>query len=155
MSIAARREQARGHAQGAEKARTCDSLQSPWLDGVSLRRLMNKLWVAVGMAALAGCRDEQAGPKNRAPVARAPSPVRTLDSAPADLTFRSGGTWANGSIQYLGSKVEPEKPTAGAQVRLAHYFRALKPPPQGWKSNRRAHAGFYIRATGARHSCQQ
>ncbi len=105
---------------------------------------MNKLLVALGFFALAGCRDEQAGPKNRpapqapgnAPNNRAlPTPganVHTLDAAPADLSFKAGGTWANGTIQYLGSKIEPARPTAGQQVKISHFFIALKPPPQGW-----------------------
>ena len=91
---------------------------------------------------LLGCRDEQSGPKNRPPSQAQqqpqPSPqapkagVRTLDAAPADLTFKSGATWAGGTIVYLGSKVEPAHPTPGQQVKLSHYFIALKPPPQGW-----------------------
>lgn len=100
---------------------------------------MNKLWAVVAMVGLLGCRDEQAGPKNRPPpqgqanAAQAPSGgIRTLENAPADLTFKSGATWASGTIQYLGSKVEPARPTPGQQVRLSHYFVALKPPPQGW-----------------------
>ncbi len=103
---------------------------------------MDKRWVLAGLVGLLGCRDEQAGPKNRPPPqgqaqpqAAAPAPtgnVRTLDAAPSDLTFKSGGTWAGGTIQYLGSKVEPAHPTPGQQVKLSHYFVALKTPPQGW-----------------------
>jgi hypothetical protein len=106
---------------------------------------MNKLWIGVGLVTLFGCRDEQAGPKNRPPAPTGqqqplqalPAPgqgqgVHTLEAVPTDLTFKSGGTWLNGTVQYLGSKVEPEHPQAGQQVRLSHYFIALKPPPQGW-----------------------
>ena len=95
-------------------------------------------WVLAGLLGLLGCRDEQAGPKNRPPpqaqpTAQAPSAaIRTLDAPPADLTFKSGATWAGGTIQYIGSKVEPAHPSAGQQVKLSHYFMALKAPPQGW-----------------------
>lgn len=91
---------------------------------------------------LAGCRDEQAGPKNRAAQQRppqAPAPaavpgqVRTVDAAPA-FTFTSGSTWADGAVTYLGSVIEPAKPQAGQPVQLRHYFRADKPVPAGpWR----------------------
>ncbi len=86
---------------------------------------------------LAACRDEQAGPKNRgAGQLAAPPQAKVLDAAPADLTFRSGKTWAGGSIVYLGARVVPARPKAGDQVTLTHYFQALKPPPQGY--------GFFV-----------
>lgn len=101
-----------------------------------------RLIVALATFALlssAGCRDEQAGPKNRqrpAPppaMAAAPAPsAAMLDAPPSDLTFVSGATFADGTIQYIGSKLEPAQPSAGQQVRLSHYFRALKTPPTGW-----------------------
>lgn len=78
------------------------------------------------------CRDEQAGPRQQTPRIPAPTQLRTLDAAPADLTFRSGATFAGGAVVYLGSKVSPEKATPGTQVRLAHYFQAVRPPPQGF-----------------------
>ncbi len=101
---------------------------------------MDKRWVWVGLLGLWGCRDEQAGPRNRpAPQQQQqqqqPAPsvaLHTLDAAPTDLTFKSGGTWAGGTLQYLGSKLEPERPQAGQQVKVSHYFTALKAPPQGW-----------------------
>ncbi|MBS1151279.1 MAG: putative lipoprotein [Myxococcaceae bacterium] len=122
-------------------------MPSPVWDGSSLRRLMNArsktlTWVLAGLLGLMGCRDEQAGPRNRPPPQQQASPqapgqapaagMKTLEAAPADLTFKSGATWAGGTVEYLGSKVEPARPTAGQQVRLSHYFRALKAPPQGW-----------------------
>ncbi|ABF91795.1 putative lipoprotein [Myxococcus xanthus DK 1622] len=78
------------------------------------------------------CRDEHAGPRQQTPRIPAPTQLRTLDAAPADLTFRSGATFAGGAVVYLGSKVSPEKAAPGTQVRLAHYFRAVRPPPQGF-----------------------
>ncbi|MGA9521724.1 MAG: carbohydrate-binding family 9-like protein [Myxococcaceae bacterium] len=79
------------------------------------------------------CRDEQAGPRHRPlPQTAASSTGRTLQSAPSDLTFRSTGTWADGAIRYLGSKVEPAHPQPGQAVRLTHYFQAVKTPPSGW-----------------------
>jgi hypothetical protein len=79
---------------------------------------------------LVGCRDEQAGPKPKAP--RGPAPVaqqqgggvRVLDAAPAAFTHTSGATWANGAVTYLGSIVDPPRPKPGEQVQLRHYFRA-------------------------------
>lgn len=99
------------------------------------------------VAALGGCRDEQAGPRPRAqpaqggqppgaggPAAAAapPQEARFLDKAPDDLTFRSGATWGGGAVAYLGAKVEPKNPTAGQPVRITHYFTARAQPPQGW-----------------------
>lgn len=88
------------------------------------------------LASLPGCRDEQAGPKNRPPPpqqqAAPTAAVRTLEASPTDLTFKSGATWAGGTVVYFGSKVEPALPTPGQQVKLSHYFSALKAPPQGW-----------------------
>ncbi len=79
------------------------------------------------------CRDEQAGPRHRpVPPSVAPSTGRTLQAVPDDLTFRSSGTWAGGTIRYLGSKVDPVKPRPGQPVQLTHYFQALKTPPAGW-----------------------
>jgi hypothetical protein len=80
----------------------------------------------------AACRDEQAGPRQRAPQLPPPTQARALDAAPTDLTFRSGATFAGGSVVYLGSKVTPERAAPGEQVRLAHYFQAQRPPPQGF-----------------------
>ncbi len=85
---------------------------------------------------LAGCRDEQAGPKNRAAVA-APPPVaggavRALDSAPA-LTFTSGATWGGGAVTYLGSIVDPPAPQPGQNVTLRHFFRANAAVQPGWR----------------------
>lgn len=78
------------------------------------------------------CRDEQAGPPQRASRLPAPAQPRTLNAAPSDLTFRSGATFAGGTVVYLGSKVAPEKASPGQQVRLSHYFMAQRPPPQGY-----------------------
>lgn len=95
------------------------------------------LWV-LPMVVVAGCRDEQAGPKPRGPkapapaTAAAPGQVRTLDQAPA-LTFTSGATWLGGAVTYLGSVVEPPKPKPGDQVSLRHYFRADGDVPQGYR----------------------
>ena len=81
---------------------------------------------------LAGCRDEQAGPRPRAS-AKAPASGRVLDVAPDDLTYRSQASWAGGAILYLGSKVSPARSGPGEPVTLAHYFQAVKPPPRGFR----------------------
>lgn len=61
--------------------------------------------------------------------------MRTLDAIPAQvkLDFQGTGTWADGAVAYLGTMVEPAILEAGKPVRLSHFFRADKPPPQGWK----------------------
>ncbi|QSQ27838.1 carbohydrate-binding family 9-like protein [Pyxidicoccus parkwayensis] len=100
-------------------------------------RLSSKVLVPLlTLTCLAACRDEQAGPKQRTPRLPAPAQARTLDAAPADLTFRSGATFAGGTVVYLGSKVTPANAAPGEQVHLAHYFQATRPPPQGF--------GFFV-----------
>ena len=89
----------------------------------------------------AACRDEQAGPPQRAPRLPAPAQARTLEAAPTDLTYRSGATFAGGAVVYLGSKVTPQKAAPGEQVRLAHYFQAQRPPPKGY--------GFFVHVVDA------
>ncbi|RYZ39185.1 MAG: hypothetical protein EOO71_21070 [Myxococcaceae bacterium] len=81
---------------------------------------------------VAACRDEQAGPAHRTPRLPTPTAIRTLDAAPAELTLRSGATFAGGSIVYLGTRVTPEKAPPGQPVKLAHYFQAVRAPPQGF-----------------------
>lgn len=83
--------------------------------------------LAVALASSA-CRDEQAGPKPRS--ASLPSP-KLLDSAPEDLTFTSGATWAGGAVRYLGTRVAQPRP--GQPPVVAHYFRAEAPPPAGYQ----------------------
>ncbi len=93
------------------------------------------LALAMGMS-MAGCRDEQAGPRPRASASASSASSasgRVLDAPPDDLTYRSGGTWAGGAILYLGSRVSPAKPGPGERVILAHYFQAVKPPPRGFR----------------------
>jgi hypothetical protein len=102
---------------------------------------------------LAACRDEQAGPRPRGAAQQHPPQaqqqaqpasgekppqaggVRTLDAIPPQvkLSFAGTGTWADGTVAYLGTMVEPAILQAGQPVRLSHFFRADKPPPQGWK----------------------
>jgi hypothetical protein len=78
----------------------------------------------------AGCRDEQAGPRPRPP----PAPAqRVLDAAPTDLSFRSGATFAQGAIRYLGSTVTPRSPNPGDKVTLRHYFKAEAAQPAGFQ----------------------
>lgn len=101
---------------------------------------------------LAACRDEQAGPRPRGapgqqqqqqaqqpqqpgqPPQQRPGGVRSLEAIPPEvkLTFEATGTWAEGAVSYLGTLVEPALLEAGKPVRLTHFFRANKPPPQGW-----------------------
>ena len=84
----------------------------------------------------AACRDEQAGPRQRKTAASARSGaggVQTLEAAPSDLSFRSGGSWGQGGPQYLGAKVSPADARAGQSVTVSHYFIARTPPPRGWE----------------------
>lgn len=83
---------------------------------------------------LAGCRDEQAGPRGRS---QKPSPARS-EAAPATgprtvtLTYQSGATWAEGAILYIGASVEPSPPVAGQPVTIRNFFKAQKQPPPGY-----------------------
>lgn len=97
---------------------------------MALRSLLPALLLA---ALAAACRDEQAGPRNRrARPALLAVGVQTLEAAPGDLTFRSGATWDNGAITYLGARVTPVVARPGQQVTVSHYFRANRAPPEGW-----------------------
>lgn len=93
------------------------------------------------MCLAAACRDEQAGPPQRTPRLPPPAQARALEAVPADLTFRSGATFADGAVVYLGSKVTPPNAAPGEQVRLAHYFQAQRPPPRGY--------GFFVHVVEA------
>lgn len=101
----------------------------------------------VALVLAAGCRDEQAGPRPRPPPlpppasgappapsrASAPEASQAASSAPADLTFRSGATWAGGAVVYLGSRVTPPRAKAGERVTVASYFQLTQAPPQGYQ----------------------
>ena len=106
------------------------------MDGVVSARMRWPM-VVMAVAALGACRDEQAGPRPKAPRAPPPAgqppPAPALDSAPGELTWKSGATWGGGAVQYLGSKVEPAHPQAGQPVMVQHYFTAVKPPPPGYQ----------------------
>jgi hypothetical protein len=90
---------------------------------------------------VAACRDEQAGPRNKPSITApqgqaavaAPGQMKVLDLAPETLTHPSGATWAQGAVVYLGSNVTPPNPKSGQNLRITHYFQAVKPPPAGWK----------------------
>ncbi|WP_223634795.1 carbohydrate-binding family 9-like protein [Corallococcus sp. EGB] len=97
------------------------------LRSLALVPLLTSVLFVVG-----ACRDEQAGPAHRTPKLPAATTPRTLDAAPEGLTFRSGATLAGGAIVYLGARVTPERTTPGQPVRIAHYFQAVRPPPQGF-----------------------
>lgn len=98
--------------------------------------------VGAGFALLvaSACRDEQAGPRSRAAIT-APARAQLLDRAPDDLTFRSGATWAQGAVVYLGSRVSFSPPGARQSASLAHYFQAVQPPPAGF--------GFFVHIVDA------
>ncbi len=74
-----------------------------------------------------GCRDEQAGPRGRAPTA-----TRT-DAGPVGLSFTSGASWGGGALRYVGARVVPLSPEPGAPVRLTHFFLPLRPLPAGFQ----------------------
>lgn len=99
-------------------------------------RTARALALLCALAALApACRDEQAGPRRRPQALGGEAQgggVRTLAAPPADLTYRSGATWADGAVEYLGSKVSPAHPRPGESVELRHYFVARRPAPRGY-----------------------
>jgi hypothetical protein len=74
---------------------------------------------------LCSCRDEQAGPRSRAPAAPAGA------QRPA-LTFTSGATFGGGALRYLGARVAPVSAAPGAPFRVTHLFVPLKPLPAGY-----------------------
>lgn len=78
------------------------------------------------------CRDEQAGPRNRPPPPPMPQQGKVLDAAPPDVTGSVGVTLGGGTVQYLGSKVTSLKARPAQPLTVAHYFKALKEPPQGF-----------------------
>src|SRR3954464_6641714 len=87
---------------------------------------------------LVACRDEQAGPRPR--TQRLPSveqlQPRTQEALPGELTYSSGATFGGGAVVYLGSRVTPAQASPGQAVTLSHYFKALRPVPQGY--------GFFV-----------
>jgi hypothetical protein len=87
------------------------------------------LLLLLPLLALTACRDELAGPRRAEEEA---SGVVVQDTAPGDLTFRSGGRWARGGPTYLGARVSPANPRPGERVTVTHVFRAGKPQAEGW-----------------------
>ena len=87
---------------------------------------------------LVACRDEQAGPRPRTQRLLSAEQLqpRTVDALPVELTYMSGATFGGGAVTYLGSRVTPAQAAVGQPVTLSHYFRALRPAPQGY--------GFFV-----------
>jgi hypothetical protein len=52
---------------------------------------------------------------------------------PGPINFPSTATWANGTVRYLGSNLEPKNPQPGQPMVLKHYFRADGAQPQGFQ----------------------
>lgn len=83
------------------------------------------------------CRDEQAGPHARASASARRTPQQESQSGrildqPPPLSFRSGASWDNGAVVYLGSRIEPPVVQPGQTVQVFHYFLARQPPPKGF-----------------------
>lgn len=78
--------------------------------------------IAVAFFAI-GCRDEHvnAGAAQQT-VIRAP----TAEVPP--LNFKSGATWGDGAVEYLGSNISPQYPNAGDDVVVQHAFVARRAP---------------------------
>jgi hypothetical protein len=76
-----------------------------------------------------GCRDEQAGPRARAPTAAGQQ--ATAQKAP--LSFTSGATFGGGALRYVGARVAPLSAAPGAPLRVTHVFLPLKPLPAGFQ----------------------
>jgi Carbohydrate family 9 binding domain-like len=86
---------------------------------------MRRVAAVVLALCVCSCRDEQAGPRPRAPAA-APGPQK------AALTFTSGATFAQGALRYLGARVVPLSTAPGAPLRVTHLFVPLRPLPAGY-----------------------
>jgi hypothetical protein len=94
---------------------------------------MQKFTFLLMLVFITSCRDEQAGPRNRAPKAPSASKPASVNENQIRLTYQSNGTWLNGAVVYLGSSVSPEKPKAGEQVTFKHYFKSTGQVPSGYK----------------------
>lgn len=88
---------------------------------------MRQVMMLLGCAVLLTCRDEQAGPKVKAP---RPVGVQALQQLPA-MQQPSGATWAQGAVVYHGSNISPERPRPGQPVTVTHYFSATREVPRG------------------------
>lgn len=100
-----------------------------------MRTFIRVLGLCCAAWILAGCRDEQAGPRpsatSRSAGIEAGGAGRVLSSLPS-LSYRSGASWANGAVVYLGSRIEPRVVQPGGAVEISHYFLARQPPPKGF-----------------------
>jgi hypothetical protein len=76
------------------------------------------------------CRDEQAGPRPKAPRAPARPSGQLLQTVPQDLTYRARASWAQGAVEYLGAKVWPPAPDGTTHV--ANFFVFHRPLPEGF-----------------------
>jgi hypothetical protein len=74
-----------------------------------------------------GCRDEQAGPRARAPAAAA---ARAPQSP---LSFTSNASWAQGALRYLGARVVPLSSAPGAPLRVTNVFLPQRALPPGFQ----------------------
>src|SRR5205085_2618466 len=129
---------------GADSKRRNSESFGPASSTGRMRRLMRRMGFIALILLLSACRDEQAGLKRVAQPGAgnpgggqggptAPSEMKVLDAAPLDLNYRSGATWAQGAVVYIGSRVEPANARPGMPVRFTHYFEALRQPPPGFK----------------------
>jgi Carbohydrate family 9 binding domain-like len=76
---------------------------------------------------LCSCRDEQAGPRARAPASLSAS------GQLAPLTFTSGASFGGGALRYLGARVVPLPSEPGAPLRVTHVFVPQRALPAGYK----------------------
>jgi hypothetical protein len=76
---------------------------------------------------LCSCRDEQAGPRARAPASL------SVSGQLAPLTFTSGASFGGGALRYLGARVVPLPSEPGAPLRVTHVFVPQRALPAGYK----------------------
>ncbi len=88
---------------------------------------MRRAAASLLLLCVCSCRDEQAGPRARAPAAS------TASGRQAPLTFSSGATFGGGTLRYLGARVVPLSAEPGAPVRVTHVFLPLKTLPAGYR----------------------
>lgn len=86
----------------------------------------------VCLAALAGCKDESAGPPGTRPSDRANLASHLLSAPPAQLQQPVHMSWDNGAIELLGTDLSPAQPVAGKPVVVTNYYKVNR-APGSWK----------------------
>jgi hypothetical protein len=96
-------------------------------------QIMKVLIAAVGLLALAGCKDESAGPQARRAAQGGDLASHLLAAAPAQMQQPVHITFQQGAIELLGTDLSPARPTAGKPVVVTNYYKVNRAPQGSWK----------------------